>query len=119
MTAQDNMDKPENTTSSSKKNKLNSNSKSKETKQTKDEKINNDDLKILEEKLQAANKDIQEQKDKYIRAVAELENVRRRFEREKSDIGKYCFENFFTDMLPVLDSFDKALLEKKRKLKRL
>ena len=48
-------------------------------------------------------------KDKYIRAHAEMENMRRRQERERSDLIKYGLEAIFKDLLPVLDSFEKAL----------
>jgi molecular chaperone GrpE len=47
--------------------------------------------------------------DKYLRSLADLENVRRRAEKEKSDIIKYSLETVLKDLLPVLDSFDKAM----------
>lgn len=72
----------------------------------------------LKNKLAATEKEIRAQKEKYIRSLAELENVRRRSEREKADIGKYCFEAFFTDLLPVLDSFDKALSKREEEVEK-
>lgn len=48
-------------------------------------------------------------KDKYMRAVAEMENMRRRMERERTDLIKYGLENVFKDFLPVLDSLEKAM----------
>lgn len=50
-------------------------------------------------------------KDKYVRAVAEMENMRRRMERERTDLIKYGLENVFKDFLPVLDSLEKAMPE--------
>jgi molecular chaperone GrpE len=50
-------------------------------------------------------------KDKYVRAVAEMENMRRRMERERADLIKYGLENVFKDFLPVLDSLEKAMPE--------
>lgn len=48
-------------------------------------------------------------KDKYMRAVAEMDNMRRRMERERSDLVKFALEDAFKDFLSVLDSFDRAL----------
>lgn len=50
-------------------------------------------------------------KDKYLRAMAEMENIRRRAEREKTDLIKYGLENVFKDFLPALDSLEQALPE--------
>jgi molecular chaperone GrpE len=55
--------------------------------------------------------EITELKDKYIRVHAEMENMRRRQERERADLLKYGLENVFKDLLPVLDSLEKALPE--------
>ncbi len=51
----------------------------------------------------------QEFKDKYMRSVAEMENMRRRMERERTDLVKFAAEKAFKDFLPVLDTFQKAL----------
>ncbi len=53
--------------------------------------------------------EVSDLKDKYMRAVAEMENMRRRMERERGELIKYGLENVFKDFLPVLDSLDKAL----------
>lgn len=52
-----------------------------------------------------------ELKDKYLRVAAEMENMRRRMDRERSDLIKYALENVFKDFLPALDSLEKALPE--------
>jgi len=53
--------------------------------------------------------EIQELKDKYVRVFAEMENMRRRQERERTELVKYALVNAFKDFLPVLDSFETAL----------
>ena len=53
--------------------------------------------------------EVAELKDKYVRVCAEMENMRRRQERERIDLNKYALETVFKDLLPVLDSFDKAI----------
>lgn len=48
-------------------------------------------------------------KDRLLRNVAEMDNMRKRLEREKADFIKFSLESMLKDMIPVLDSFDKAL----------
>ena len=52
---------------------------------------------------------IPDYKDQALRALAELENVKRRKEQEKTDAIKYANEKVFIDLLPVLDSFTLAI----------
>ena len=47
--------------------------------------------------------------DRVLRLTAELENTRRRSEREKIDAGKYAIANFARDLLSVADNFERAL----------
>ena len=47
--------------------------------------------------------------DRFARAVAELENYRRRAEREREDVAKYAISNFARDMLVAADSLGLAL----------
>ena len=48
-------------------------------------------------------------KDRYLRAAAETENVRRRAEREKVDAAQYAFASFAREMLKVADNFARAM----------
>jgi molecular chaperone GrpE len=59
--------------------------------------------------IKAAKAEAAANYDKYLRSLADLENAKRRAEKEKSDTIKYCLENVLKDLLPVLDSFDKAM----------
>ena len=47
--------------------------------------------------------------DKYLRAVADLENYKKRSIREKAEIIKYGKEEIIKDILPFVDSLDRAL----------
>ena len=49
-------------------------------------------------------------KEKNLRLTAEFQNYRRRTEKEKSDIYKFANEKFITELLPVLDNIERALL---------
>jgi molecular chaperone GrpE len=48
-------------------------------------------------------------KDRYLRAVAETENLRKRAEREKQDATQYAFSRFARELLSVADNFERAL----------
>ena len=60
-------------------------------------------------KLEEAQNKAAENYDKYLRAVAEFDNYRKRAVREKADAIKYGNENLLRDILPLVDSVDRAL----------
>jgi molecular chaperone GrpE len=66
----------------------------------------NEDLK---KKLEDKEKESTANYDKYLRAVAELDNYRKRAAREKTEIIKYGKEDIIRDILPFMDSLDRAL----------
>ena len=55
--------------------------------------------------LDAAYKELEE---KYMRAYADFENVKKRLEREKNQALEYAYEKIARDLLPVLDALDSA-----------
>jgi molecular chaperone GrpE len=59
--------------------------------------------------LEAKEKEAAANYDKYLRAVAELDNYKKRSAREKADIIKYGKEDVIKDVLPFMDSLDRAL----------
>ncbi|MCX7816525.1 MAG: nucleotide exchange factor GrpE [Syntrophales bacterium] len=63
----------------------------------------------LQEKLKQKEKEAAENYDKYLRALADLENYKKRSAREKAEVIKFGQENLIRDMLPVLDSLDRAI----------
>jgi len=48
-------------------------------------------------------------KDRYLRSQAELENYRKRVQREISDLHRYASLGLLRDLLPVLDNIDRAI----------
>lgn len=50
--------------------------------------------------------------DKYLRALADLENFKKRSVKERSDIVKYSGENIVRDLLEIVDNFERALQQK-------
>ena len=70
----------------------------------------------LEEQFEKANDEIQrlvgyaeEMKDEALRAKAEVENIRKRAERDVQNACKFGIEKFAKELLPVTDSIDQAL----------
>jgi molecular chaperone GrpE len=53
--------------------------------------------------------ELAEFKDRYMRAVADTENLRKRAEREKQDATQYAFSRFARELLSVADNFERAL----------
>src|SRR5690606_8896816 len=41
-------------------------------------------------------------------ASAEMDNMRRRMDKERSDLFQYSLDKIMNDLLPLLDAFDKA-----------
>ncbi len=63
----------------------------------------------LKEALEAKEKEAKENYDRYLRTVAELDNYKKRMARDKADILKYGKEDLVKDILPFLDSLDRAM----------
>ena len=54
-------------------------------------------------------KKLEDVHDRWVRAVADLENYRKRAQKEREDVQKFGVERLVKDLLPVLDNLDRAL----------
>ena len=63
----------------------------------------------LEDELAASRAEAEKNWDLYLRQRAELENFRKRSQREKEDLARFANENLLRDLLPVLDNLERAL----------
>jgi molecular chaperone GrpE len=63
----------------------------------------------LEPSADELKRQLDEKQDRLLRALADVENVRRRAQREREDYVKYANESLLRDVLPVLDNFDRAI----------
>jgi len=59
--------------------------------------------------LVSAEKESWENRDRWVRSVADLENFKKRALHEKTRILKYQHEELLKDLLPVLDNLERAL----------
>ena len=57
----------------------------------------------IEDRLKASE-------DKILRTLAEMENQRRRFEKERSEAFEFGGFNFARESLPLLDNFERAII---------
>ena len=63
----------------------------------------------MKEALAAAEARAKESHEQYLRALAEMENVRRRAQEDVSKAHKFAIEGFAESLLPVRDSLEMAL----------
>jgi len=68
-----------------------------------------EDIDALQAAQDASRKEIAELKDKLLRAHAEMDNLRKRSQRDIADAHKFGVEKFATALLDVVDNLERAL----------
>jgi molecular chaperone GrpE len=68
-----------------------------------------DELTVANETIAQLEAKIEEVENRALRAQADFENYRRRTLQEKEAANKYRAQNLVTELLPVLDNFERAL----------
>jgi molecular chaperone GrpE len=80
-----------------------------------EEEIKKEDLNQTEENQSEEPKEtspedqINELNDKYLRLYSEFDNYRKRTSKERLELFKTAGQDILTDLLPVLDDFDRAM----------
>lgn len=79
--------------------------------QTESENIESSDVSIeeLQQKLEAAEQKAADSMDQLLRAKAEMENLRRRTQKDLENAHKFAIEKFVTELLTVKDSLEMGL----------
>ena len=67
------------------------------------------ELAELREKLDAKEKEAKEHYERYLRQIAEVDNFKKRINREKEDAIRYANENLIKDILPIIDNLERAI----------
>ena len=62
-----------------------------------------------ESEVESLNQRVGELQDQILRTQAEMQNVRRRAETEVEKARKFALEKFVKELLPVVDSLEKAV----------
>lgn len=66
-------------------------------------------VKELEEQSSRISSEASSLKDQYLRSLAEYENFRKRMFRDREEQQKYANFGLLTDLVPLLDDFDRAI----------
>lgn len=75
----------------------------------KEEKIEETETQVEESEQPKLDQQLQETKDQLLRALAEVDNVRKRAERERHEVTQYAITNFARDLLTVADNLARAI----------
>ena len=81
---------------------------------TTDNNMNTNEEQVIAEELsveEQLTQDLAKEKDKYLRLFAEFENYKRRTTKERIELFKTANQEVLLAMLPVLDDFDRAVVE--------
>ena len=63
----------------------------------------------LEAEYEAYKAESEERRDQMLRTIAEFDNSRKRAEREKEESLKYALESFVKELIPTIDSIERAI----------
>jgi molecular chaperone GrpE len=70
--------------------------------------VEEEDSLTAEQKIEL---ELSKEKDKFLRLFAEFENYKKRTSKERMDLFKTANQEVLQAMLPILDDFDRALIE--------
>ena len=62
-------------------------------------------------KMEELEKALETEKEKYLRLFAEFENYKKRTSKERLELFKTANQEVITELIPVLDDFERALAE--------
>ena len=68
-----------------------------------------EDLTSLMQRLQEQEQAAADSHDKFLRTLADFDNYRRRTRQEMEDASRFANQKLISDLLPVLDNFERAL----------
>ena len=63
----------------------------------------------LRGELTQALTDIKTHQEQYLRTLADMENLRKRTQRDKEELAKFANENILREILPVIDNLERAV----------
>jgi molecular chaperone GrpE len=63
----------------------------------------------LEERERALSTQLDQERERTLRALADLDNARKRAQRDREDVVRFGLERVLKDLLPVVDNLDRAL----------
>ncbi len=76
---------------------------------TEEEESRGSEVEVLQKELALLEGQLQDLRDRYLRAVANLDNSRKRARREMREVQQRAAASVLLDLLTVVDSFERAL----------
>lgn len=67
------------------------------------------ELELLQEELQKKTEEAQKHYDQYLRSLAEVENMRKRTQRDKEEYIKYAHVSIIKKLLPIIDDLNRGI----------
>ena len=68
-----------------------------------------EEMPSLEQQIADLEAKLAEANDQYLRKAADLENFRKRMNREKQELSEFANQNLLLDLLPMIDDFERAI----------
>ena len=68
-----------------------------------------DKLKKKDAEIKHLKRELDELKETHLRRLADMENLRKRFEREKAEFQQYALSDVMLELLAIGDNFERAL----------
>lgn len=66
-------------------------------------------IEALEARERELSAQVDQERERTLRAMADLDNARKRAQRERDEVVRYGLERTLKDLLPVIDNLDRAL----------
>jgi molecular chaperone GrpE len=66
-------------------------------------------IEALEARERELSTQVDQERERTLRALADLDNARKRAQRERDEVVRYGLERVLKDLLPVVDNLDRAL----------
>ncbi|MEA3363141.1 MAG: nucleotide exchange factor GrpE [Thermodesulfobacteriota bacterium] len=63
----------------------------------------------LRNELTQAQRDLKGSQEQYLRTMADMDNLRKRTQRDKEELAKFANESLLRDILPVIDNLERAV----------
>ena len=61
------------------------------------------------ESVEQLRQEVQQLKDQYLRTLADVDNIKKRIQREKEEFLQFAAEGFVRELLPIIDGLDQAV----------
>lgn len=81
----------------------------KETKQKTDKKLSSE-LEAAKKECEKLENELKDEKDKYLRMLAEYDNFRRRTQKDRENVYADAYGEALAELLPILDNIERAVL---------